>query len=185
MGRIVYLTATSLDGFLADPDGSLDWLFAVPGGEEAIAEVTGFADGVGVMVEGSTTYNWVLDHEQLIDHPDKWQQFYADKPTFVFTTREQPVVAGADVRFVSGPVADHLNAIREAAGGLDVWVVGGGALAAQFAEIGALDEIRVQIASTLLGAGAPLFGGRIESDRLRLVDLSQAGQFVVARYQLS
>ncbi|MGK2875711.1 MAG: dihydrofolate reductase family protein, partial [Nocardioides sp.] len=94
MGRIIYLTATSLDGFIADRANSLDWLFAVPGGDEAMSEVTGFTEGVGVMVEGSTTYAWMLDHEDLIEHPEKWQEFYADRPTFVFTSRNLPSVSG-------------------------------------------------------------------------------------------
>ena len=58
------------------------------------------------MVEGSSTYEWVVEKEHILDQPEKWRQFYGDKPTFVFTTRELPVPTGADVRFVSGSVAD-------------------------------------------------------------------------------
>jgi len=67
--RFVYATSTSLDGFLADADDSLDWLFAVEGGDEAIASLGTFIEGVRVMVEGSTTYRWVLEHERLLDDP--------------------------------------------------------------------------------------------------------------------
>lgn len=180
---IVYLTATTLDGYLADPHGSLDWLFAVDGGDEALAEVGEFMGGVGAIVQGSSTYEWVVEHEDLIAHPGKWQQSYADRRTFVFTSRAGIVqVPGADIRFVDGPVAGHLDEIRGAAGDKDVWVMGGGDLAAQFAAAGALDEIRVSIAPVLLGAGAPLFSGEWLSDRLRLVDVHQTGQFVQLRY---
>jgi hypothetical protein len=114
MTRFVFATATSLDGFLADPDNSLEWLFAVEGGEESMTALDAFVDGVGVMVEGSTTYRWVLEHERLLDAPEKWQQFYGAKPTFVFSSRDDlPLVPGADIRVVSGPVADHLDAIRD------------------------------------------------------------------------
>lgn len=180
---IAYLTATTLDGYLADPRGSLEWLFAVDGGDEALAEVDEYVAGVGVIIQGSSTYEWVVEHEDLITHPEKWQQFYADRRAFVFTSRADIVkVPGADIRFVSGPVAEHLQEIRAAAGEQDVWVMGGGDLAAQFAAAGALDEIRVSIAPALLGAGAPLFTGEWLSDRLRLVEVHQTGQFVQARY---
>jgi dihydrofolate reductase len=185
MSRFVYATATSLDGFLADPDDSLDWLFAVQGGEESLAELEPFTAGVGVMVEGSTTYRWVLEHERLLDSPGKWQEFYGDKTTFVFTSRtDLPLVPGADIRVVSGEVADHLDAIRAAAGGKDVWIVGGGDLAGQFDRAGALDEIRLSVAAVTLGSGAPLLPRRIESDRLELVEVGRTGQFAQLRYDV-
>jgi dihydrofolate reductase len=185
MTRFVYATATSLDGFLADADSSLDWLFAVDGGEESLAGLEPFVAGVGVMVEGSTTYRWVLDHEGLLEAPEKWQEFYGQRTTYVFTSRRDlPLVAGADLRVVSGPVADHLDAIRAAAGGRDVWIVGGGGLAGQFDEAGALDEIRLSVAAVTLGSGAPLLPRRIGSDRLRLRQVRQVGQFAELTYDV-
>jgi dihydrofolate reductase len=184
--RFVFATATSLDGFLADADNSLDWLFEVEGGEESMAALESFVDGVGVMVEGSTTYLWVLEHEKLLETPGKWQEFYGDKPTFVFSSRDDlPLVPGADIRVVSGPVSDHLDAIRDAAGDKDVWLVGGGDLVGQFHEAGALDELMLSVAAVTLGSGAPLLPHRIESSALRLVEVGQSGQFVSLRYAVS
>ena len=185
MTRIVYATATSLDGYLADPDDSLDWLFAVEGGDDAIAEGESFMAGVTVQVEGSTTYRWVIEHEDLLAHPEKWHSFYGDRKTFVFTSRtDLPVVPGADVTFADGPVADHIDAILDAAGEGDVHLVGGGALAAEFDRIGRLDAVHLSIAPVTLGAGAPLFPAYVDSSRLRLTDVHQVGQFVQAEYDL-
>jgi len=185
MTRFVYATATSLDGFLADAGNSLDWLFAVDGGDESLAGLEPFVAGVGVMVEGSTTYRWVLEHERLLDAPEKWQQMYGEKTTYVFTSRSDlPLVPGADIHVASGPVADHLEAIRGGAGDRDVWIVGGGDLAGQFDEAGALDEIRVSVASVTLGSGAPLLPRRIGSERLRLAQVTQVGQFAELRYDV-
>jgi dihydrofolate reductase len=185
MTRIVYATATSLDGYLADADGSLNWLFAVEGGAQAMAEGDVFMSDVTVQVEGSTTYRWVIEREQLVDHPEKWQTFYGDRKTFVFSSRtDLPIVAGADVQFVNGAVENHLDAILAAAGEGDIHVVGGGALAAQFADIGRLDSIRLSIAPVTLGAGAPLFPSYLDSSRLRLTNLHQAGQFIQAEYDV-
>ena len=175
MGRVLFDTATSIDGFLADPDGSLDWLFAVDGGEHPDEGL--FPTGASVLVEGSTTYEWLLREKQVLEHPGRWQELHGDRPTFVFSSRDLPVPEGADVRVVRGPVADVLPAVREAAGDGDVWVVGGGDLAAQFLEAGALDEIALSVAPVSLGGGAPLLPRRVGSERLRLVSATAVGQF--------
>lgn len=185
MTRIVYATATSLDGFLADADDSLDWLFAVEGGDDSLGELESFVSGVTVMVEGSTTYRWVLEHESLLENPEKWQEFYGDRKTFVFSSQpDLPLVPGADVEVINGSVSTHIDKIRAAAGSGDVWVVGGGGLAAEFAEGGHLDAIQVSIAPVTLGAGAPLFPASFDSTRLRLTDVHQTGQFIQAAFEV-
>jgi dihydrofolate reductase len=183
MTRFVYATATSLDGFLADADDSLDWLFAVEGGEESQAGLAAFVEGVGVMVEGSTTYRWVLDHEDLLAEPAKWQNFYGDRVTYVFSSQaDLPLVPGADIRRVDGSVASVADELRTVADGKDVWIVGGGDLAGQFDDAGLLDEVMVSVAAVTLGSGAPLLPRRIESSRLRLASVKQIGQFAELRY---
>lgn len=183
MTRFVYATATSLDGFIADADDSLDWLFAVEGGEESLAGLEEFIAGVHVMVEGSTTYRWVLEHEGLLASPERWQRFYGDRVTYVCTSRtDLPLVPGADIRVVSGRVAELADELRAVAAGQDVWIVGGGDLAGQFHDAGLLDEVRVSIAAVALGSGAPLLPRRIESSALHLESVRQTGQFAELRY---
>ncbi len=183
MGRFLYDTATTIDGWIADEDHSLEWLFAVEGGDEPDEGL--FPSGAAVMVEGSSTYEWVLRAEDLLEHPEKWQGFHGERPVFVFTTRDLPVPAGADVRLVRGPVTEVLPAIREAAGDGDVWIVGGGDLAGQFLDAGALDEVAVSVAPATLGAGAPLFPRRVGSDRLRLRSAERVGQFARLVYDVA
>jgi dihydrofolate reductase len=182
MAKITFDTATTINGWIADEHNSLAWLFAVPNGETPDDEL--LAQGVAVVVEGSTTYEWVLRESDILANPEKWREFHGEKPVFVFTTRDLPVPEGADVRLVSGPVADALPAIREAAGGGDIWVVGGGDLAGQFLDAGALDEIALSVAPVALTGGAPLFPRRIESDRLRLVSAKAVGQFARLVYEV-
>ena len=182
MARILFDTATTINGWIADTDNSLAWLFAVDGGEHPDEGL--FPTSATVMVEGSTTYEWLLAESDLIAHPEKWQEFHGDKPTFVFTTRELPVPAGADIRFVRGPVADAMPVIREAAGDGDIWVVGGGDLAGQFFDVGMLDRIAISVAPVALDGGAPLFPRRVESDRLRLVSADKVGQFARLVYDV-
>ena len=175
MGRTVFDTATSINGYIADEDNSLAWLFAVDNGDAPDDGL--FPSGATVLVEGSTTYEWILAEQDVIAHPERWREFHGDKPTFVFTTRDLPVPEGADIRLVRGPVVDVLPQIREAAGDGDVWLVGGGDLAGQFLDIGALDEIALSVAPVALTGGAPLFPRRVDSKRLRLVSVAQVGQF--------
>ena len=183
MGKVIFDAAASLNGWIADENNSLDWLFAVPESDSA-AEIL-IPAAAAVMVEGSTTYEWVLQHEDLLAHPEKWHEFYGGKPTFVFTSRTLPVPAGADVRFVSGPVSEVLPALRDAAGDGDIWVVGGGELAGQFLDAGALDEIAVSIAPVALTGGAPLLPRTVGSDRLALVSATAVGQFARLVYAVT
>ncbi|GAA3208574.1 dihydrofolate reductase family protein [Microbacterium terregens] len=182
MPRVVYNTATTLNGFLADDENSLSWLFVVPGADEAESDFSGFLAGIGALVMGSTTYEWILDHENLLEHPEKW--FYGDSVSFVLSSRALPEVDGADIRFRNGDVAALWNEVREAAKDRDIWLVGGGDLVGQFADSGHLDEIRVSVAPVTLMAGKPLLPRRIESDRLRLESVRQSGQFAELVYSV-
>lgn len=182
MGRIRYDTATTINGWIADEHNSLAWLFAVPGSSDAEQQISTPDAAVNVM--GSTTYLWMLDESQMLEHPEKWGEFFGTTPGFVFTSRELPVPDGADVRFVNAPVADTLPALREAAADGDIWVIGGGDLAGQFLDAGALDEIALTIAPVALASGAPQFPRRLESDRLHLVEARPVGQFVRVVYEV-
>lgn len=182
VGQIVYRTATTFTGFIADEHYSLDWLFDVD--NQVAPDHAEFMPSVGAIVKGSTTYEWLLRHSDLLARPERWQEFYGDRPTFVFTTRTLAVPQGADVRFLRGPIADALPAIREAAGGRDIWVVGGGDLAGQFADAGALDRIELTIAPVALAAGAPLLPRRLEAARVSLIDVERYGQFAHLTYAL-
>ena len=182
MGQIIFDTATSLDGYIADEENSLAWLFAVDGGEAPDAGL--YPASATVLVEGSTTYEWLLRENDVLANPGKWQEFHGEKPTFVFTTRELPVPAGADVRFVSGSVVGAIDAIRAAAGDGDVWVMGGGDLAGQFLDAGLLDVVAISVAPVALSGGAPLLPRRVEADRLRLVSAEAAGQFARLVYEV-
>ena len=172
MTRTLYYTATTLDGYLADEHDSLEWLFKQEQDKDGALSYDAFIAGIGAIAMGRTTYEWVLDHTG-----GKWDY---SQPSWVFTHRELPSVDG-DVRFVQGDVAQVHAEMAAAADGKDVWVVGGGDLAAQFAEAGLLDQLLLSIAPVTLGAGRPLFPRRFD---LRLVDLARNGAFACATYDV-
>lgn len=171
MTRTVYYTATTLDGFLADEHDSLAWLFKQEQDEDGPFNYQDFLAGVGAGCMGATTYEWILDHED-----GTWDYTL---PMWVFTHRELPPNEG--VRFVQGDVRPVHAAMVGAAGGKDLWMVGGGDLAADFAEAGLLDEVMVSIAPVTLGAGRPLFPRPFD---LRLTEVGRNGAFVCARYDV-
>jgi dihydrofolate reductase len=171
LSRTQYYTAATLDGFIADPDNSLDWLFKVKRDEHGPMNYEDFIAEVGALAMGSTTYEWIIDHESA-----NWPY---DLPSWVFTHRELRVVPNAQVEFVSGDVAPVHDEMARAAGAKNVWIVGGGDLAGQFAEAGLLDEVIVTIAPVTLGAGAPLLPRRLE---LSLDEVGRNGDFVCARF---
>jgi dihydrofolate reductase len=181
-----YYTATSVDGFIADPSNSLDWLFQVEGDADDGHNdrfATFFAQ-VGAMAMGATTYQWVLDHEQPLDNPDKWQSFYGDVPCWVFAHRQLPAIPGARLSFVQGDVgAVHADMVR-AAGGKNVWLIGGGELVGLFADQGLLDEILLGVAPVFLGAGAPLLPRRLPAADVTLREVSRQGQFAFLTYEV-
>ena len=179
MPRFVFHTATTANGYLATPDDSLAWLFEVQGEEP---DLSGFMAAVTVLVVGATTYEWLLREENLLAEPAKWAGYFGAKPMFVFTTRTLAAPEGADVRFVGGPVADNLPALREAAGDGTVWVQGGGDLAGQFLDAGALDEIVLDVAPVFLAGGRPLLPREVRCDRLHLASAEKVGQFAVLTY---
>lgn len=183
MTSCVYFTAASLDGFIADEHNSLDWLFEVARDPDD-GSWDQFIGGIGAMVMGATTYEWVLAHENLLEHPEKWHEYYEDRPCWVFSHRDLPPIPGADLRFVRGDVAAAYDEIAAGAGGRDVWLAGGGDLVGQFDDAGHLDQVRVGVCPVVLGSGAPVLPRRITSERLALVDVRRSGQQVELVYDV-
>jgi dihydrofolate reductase len=180
MGKTQYYTATTVDGFIADENNSLEWLFPVEREAENPARDAFFA-GVGAMAMGATTYQWMIDHERIVEDPAKWRAFAGDTPAWVFTHRTMPAVEGADTRFVQGDVVPVHAAMAAAAGDQNIWVIGGGELVGRFADAGLLDELILSVAPVTLGSGAPLLPRRLIG-RLRLVGVEQDGQFANLTY---
>lgn len=177
-----YYTASSLDGFIADPNDSLDWLF--PLGDIAETSYPAFIREVGALAMGSSTYEWMLRHvvSPTAARPQPWPY---EQPTWVFTSRTLPPVTGADIRFVKGDVGPVHQEMVRAAGGKNVWIVSGGDLAGQFYDHGLLDELFVQIGSVTLGSGKPLLPRKITSPPLRLVSVRAVGTgFAEVRYEV-
>jgi dihydrofolate reductase len=176
-----YYTATSLDGFIAAPNHSLEWLFQF---ENTTAEsYDRFIREVGAIAMGSSTYEWILNHQ--VNHADNPQPWMYEQPTWVFSSRDLPAIANADIHFVKGDVAPVHAAMKAAANDKNIWIVGGGDLVGQFYDRGLLDEIIVHITSVTLGSGAPLLPRAIINPPLKLISATASGTaFAELRYEV-
>lgn len=176
-----YYGATSLDGFIADENNSVDWL--THGGPPAESSYPEFIRQVGAIAMGSTTYEWILGYlaEGGEDAPREWPY---TQPCWIFTSRQLARVPNADIRFVHGDVRPVHAEMVEHAAGKNVWVAGGGDLAGQFHDHGLLDEFIIQVAPVTLGGGAPLFPRRIATPPLRLTTAQTCGAMVELRYDV-
>lgn len=168
-----YFTASSLDGFIATPEHSLDWLLRQDVDPEGAMAYQQFEKMIGALAMGASTYEWVMEHDD-----GRWAY---EQPAWVFTHRDLSLPEGADVTLTQAPVTEIHAAMSAAAGEKDLWVIGGGDLAAQFADAGLLDEIWVQFAPVTLGAGAPLFPRVLD---LELVDVARNRNFMCGRYRV-
>jgi dihydrofolate reductase len=164
-----YYCAVSLDGYIAESDDSIDWLTGYEGSFEGAdsdasqADYGAFYEGIGALVMGSVTYEWVLAHGGA------WA--YVGKPTWVLSTREleRPEGEEVDVRVVDAEVPDLIDEMLGAAGDQDLWIVGGGNVASQFAGHGLLDRVEVTVVPVVLGEGKPLFDRRMPGGPMQLI----------------
>lgn len=180
MARTSYYTATTLDGFIATEDHSLDWLLSREGGDAGPLGYEAFIADVGAICMGAHTYEWVYRFSHAADGTATEPWPYT-QPSWVFTHHDVPPWLGADPRPTSAPVPVVHAEMTAAAGDRNLWVVGGGDLAGQFLDHALLDEVIVSIAPVTLGAGRPLLPRHAE---LRLTELVRSGEFASARFEV-
>jgi dihydrofolate reductase len=177
MTRTQYFVAASIDGYIADANGRLEWLLQFDNAEGVAEHYKTFLSGVGALAMGAATYEFVLAHNR-----ESWP--YKGLPTWVFTHRELPTFEGADIRFTREDVGAVHEQMVGAAGEKNIWLVGGGNLVAQFARRGLLNELLLSVVPVVLGGGVPLLPTSI-SGLLELKDITRFGRGLLElRYEL-
>lgn len=163
MARIVGYIAASLDGFIADENEGLEWLYKADAqlGEHHYDK---FIKTIKTVVMGRTTYEWLVK----------------EKVPFVYGEGRCIVVTSRPIENPLGPLEtrsdiDALVAELRALDDGDVWMMGGGQLQMAFLERDALDEIEIYIASAIIGGGYPLFPPTGHKATLRLLSAKSLG----------
>ena len=152
---VVASLAVSLDGYIAETDGSVGFLEKYSIEEFDFAS---FVEGIGALIMGSTTY------EQTV----QWGWQWGDRPTMVLTTRTGlPVPHGTNITFASTPTAQAIRSFS-AATPKRLWVFGGGKVITDGLLGGAIDTLDITVMPEALGSGIPLFT-RPFADPMKLV----------------
>lgn len=148
---LIYHVTSSLDGYIARPDGRLDWIEPHrPADEEYSFQY--FYSSIDALLMGRMTY------ESLLASGEPWP--YPDKPCVVLTRSQLPR-ASAEVQLTHCTPTQAVAALREA-GFARIWLVGGGSLAGTCYTAGLLDEVVVNLAPYMLGAGIALLASGLE-----------------------
>lgn len=153
MTSFKYYVGASLDGFIADSHGGVQWLEAFEDEPGIQTSYEDFFSDVGALVFGGETYLWLV--KKMSKDGTAWP--YGNKPVWVFTHHELPSTEGADLTFVRGDVQLWARDIAQSAGQKDVWVVGGAHLAGKFLDAAVLDELHLVQVPVVIGNGVNIF----------------------------
>ena len=170
MRRVLYRVATSLDGFIAGPNGEIDWIVPDP-----TVDFVSLYAGVDTVLLGRRTYEMTLQ-PGAPPWPEGWR-------IYVFS---QTLKAGQQgrVTIVSGNIGATVAALR-AESGRDIWLFGGGSLFASLLAARLVDQIEVAVMPVILGSGTPLVSVGAPRSRLTLTRSNTSPSGVVnLQYQV-
>lgn len=170
--KLILYIATSLDGYIATEEDSLEWLFKTEGeGDNGYSE---FYRTVDTILLGRRTYDWIIDKE-------KGKFPYRNKKCYVFS--KSICENNEHVEFINGDIVEFTNEIKKLEGE-NIWIVGGSNLLHYFMKERLVDEFIISIAPILIGRGIPLFKEIDFEIELKLKGMRQFNQFVELYYEL-
>jgi dihydrofolate reductase len=166
--KIIVHIATSADGYIARPDGNIDWLTnrAAPKGFYGLPK---FMRTVDAKILGRKTFDLSVK---------MGANFNANDVRYVFSRQPPPPSIPAGVRFVTRPIRAFAKQMRARAG-KNMWMMGGGELIASFLDEGAIDELIISVVPTFIGEGIPLMAPRRRLVPLRLLSVQRFSDGVV------
>jgi dihydrofolate reductase len=176
--RIIVYIATSADGYIARPDGNIDWLNRRP--RTVDYGIRKFYGSIDTILWGRKTYDVVLDFQKK---GMKEAKFDPKVRNYVFS-RHPPKRVAPGVEFVSMPIKRFARRLR-ATPGKHIWMMGGGELIASFLDAGEIDEFDIHVIPTLIGKGIPLIAPRHRDIALTLRSAKKYPDGVVrVRYEV-
>jgi len=177
--KIIVYIATSADGYIARPDGDVEWLNRRP--RTVDYGMRAFYRMIDTILWGRKTYDWVLDYYEKRGR--KGRMFDTKLANYVFS-RNAPERETPGVEFVSEPVKAFAQRLR-ATPGKQIWMMGGGELIASFLDAGEIDEFDIHVIPVFIGEGIPLVAPRHRDVPLRLCSSQEYPDGVVRlRYEV-
>ena len=147
--NVIVHIATSADGYIARPDGDLEWLTSRPA-PAGFYGMNAFMRSIDTTVVGRKTFEMSLRMGAKFD---------SKNPHIVFSRQAPPADAPAGVEFVSDAIGSFVSRLREQPG-KDIWLMGGGELIASFLDEHAIDEFVISVTPVFIGDGVPLIARR-------------------------
>ena len=161
--KIIVSVATSADGFLARPDGSVDWLDRpTPKGNYGMGA---FYQSIDTILWGRKTFDMALGFQEK---GIPGSAFDTSVKNYVFTHTPPPSAPPKGVEFVNEPIKKFASRLR-AKKGKDIWMMGGASLIASFLDQGEVDEFILSVIPVLIGEGIPLLAPRHRTVPLKLL----------------
>ena len=155
--KVIVHIAASADGYIAGPDGDLEWLTARPA-PKGFYGMNKFMKSIDTMVFGRKTYDASLQMGAKFDSKGR---------SIVFSRHAPPPDAPPGVEFVNGPIGPYVSRLREEPG-KNIWLMGGGELIASFLDEHAIDEFVISVVPVFIGDGIPLIARRHRHVPLKL-----------------
>ena len=160
--KIIVYIATSADGYIARPDGNVDWLNrSRPKGNY---EMGAFMKSIDTILWGRKTYETTLGFGQSSS-----MGYGAKIKNYIFTS-DPKRFDDSELEFVNEPVKEFTTHLR-AQPGKDIWMMGGGGIIASFLDEGELDEFIIHVIPTFIGEGIPLIAPRHRLVPLKLLSV--------------
>ncbi len=160
--KVIVFIATSADGYIARPDGDVEWLNRRP--RTTDYGMRAFYPTIDAILWGRKTYDWLLNYYRK--KGKKAARFDTKLANYVFS-RKPPKSMAPGVEFVSEPVKVFAQRLRRTPG-KHVWMMGGGELIASFLDAGEIDEFDIHVMPVFIGEGIPLVAPRHRDVPLRL-----------------
>jgi dihydrofolate reductase len=161
--RIIVYIATSADGYIARPDGDVEWLNRRP--RTVDYGMREFYSTIDTILWGRKTYDWLLKYYK---EKGRTKGLFDTKFANYVFSRNPPKRAAPGVEFVSEPVRAFARRLR-ARSGKQIWMMGGGELIASFLDAGEIDEFDIHVIPVFIGKGIPLVAPRHRDVPLRLL----------------
>jgi len=161
--KIIVYIAASADGYIARPDGDVEWLNRRP--HNVDYGMRSFYRTIDTILIGRKTYDWAMDYQRK--KRMKTSVFDKKIANYIFSKKKPPKKPAQGVEFVSEPVKPFARRLR-AKPGKNIWMMGGGELIASFLDAGEIDEFDIHVIPTLIGEGIPLIAPRHRDIELTL-----------------
>ncbi|WP_125568169.1 dihydrofolate reductase family protein [Companilactobacillus insicii] len=172
MRKVVFYGATSLDGYLADQNYSLDWLFKYDDEKIMRESYQPFFEHVDTIIMGRQTY------DDLMSMSDEFP--YPNNEVFVLSHRK---INSKYVKQTDKPINELVDELKKQKG-KDIWIVGGGKLVSSLLDNNLIDTLQIQITPDLLGSGVKLFNNINNTSNFETIFAKQYGDLVDIKYQL-